>query len=117
MKTGGNTSLSVDTALGRDVTRAPVTIIPVLPLADAGWTLGSGVNTLVGIIVTTYIPTSTPGAVTASVQIQISAIFVITVLVDWRPLVLLSSGLIAAKIGWPLLSCSGGGKCDGAGTF
>ena len=103
----GNTSLSVDTALGIDVTRAPDTMIPVLPLTDAGWTLGSSVNTSVGTRVTSLI-TSTPGAVTVSVQI-----YAITVPEDWRPLVLLSSGLIAAKKVWPLLSCcSGGGQCD-----
>ena len=97
----------MDTALGRDVTRAPVTIIPVLPLADAGWTLGSGVNTLVATRVT-YLITSTPGAVPVSVQIS-----VLTVPVDWRPLVLLPSGLIAPKIEWVLLSSrSGGGQFE-----
>ena len=92
MITEGNTSLSVDTALGHDVTRGPATTTQVLPLADAGWTLGSSVNTSVGTIAIYHI-ISTPGAVTVSVQISVT-----TVPVDWRPLVLLSSVLIGAKI-------------------
>ena len=101
-------ALSVDTALGRDVTRLPVpaSIIPVLPLADAGWAVSS-VNTTVGTNVT-YRHTSTPGAVTITVQRV-----VITLPVDWRPPVhLLASGHIAAKMVWPRISCSGGGQCD-----
>ena len=102
MITGGSTSLSVDTALGPNVTRGPATTTQVLPLAVAGWTVSSGVHTLYEPRVT-YLIISTPGAVTVSVQIS-----VITVPEDWRPLVLLSSGLIAATIGWPLLSCCSG---------
>ena len=88
-----NSSLSVDTALGRDVTRVPANTIPVLPLADPGWTPGSAsVNTLVDTIAT-YLNISTPGAVTVSVQI-----YALTVPVDWRLLVHLSSGHIVTKI-------------------
>ena len=111
-------NINVLHALDRDITRMPA-IMPVLPLADAGWALGSSVNTLVGTIAA-YLNTSTPGAVPASVQI--SAITLLPV--DWRPpvqghyqnipaLVLQSNGLIASKKVWPLLSCcSGGGQCD-----
>ena len=105
----------MDTALGRDVTRLRATTIItmiVLPLSDPGWTVSSSVNTLVATTMATYPPTSMPGAV--SVSRQISAI---TLPVDWGSLVLLSSGQIAAKIGWPLRSCcSGGGQGDDAGT-
>ena len=108
-------NINVLHALDRDITRMPA-IMPVLPLADAGWTLGSGVNTLVGTIAA-YLNTSTPGAVPASVQI--SAITLLPV--DWRPpvqghyqnipaLVLQSNGLIASKKVWPLLSYYSGGR-------
>ena len=101
--------------LDPDITRAPVTTpvlnitTPVLPLAVAGWTLRITVNTLDPISGTYRTIISTPGAVTVSEQIYA----IITVPVDWRPPVLLSSGIIVAKIGWPLLSCcSGGEQCD-----
>ena len=103
MITGGKTSLSVDTALGPNVSRGPATTTQVLPLAVAGWTLGS-VNTL-EVTPATYHLTGTPGAVTVSVQI-----YVIAVPEDWPELF---SGHISPKIGWPLLSCySGGRQCD-----
>ena len=83
----------MDTALGRDVTRVPANTIPVLPLADAGWTPGSAsANTLVDTIAA-YLNISTPGAVTVSVQI-----YALTVPVDCRLLVHLSSGHIVTKI-------------------
>ena len=75
-----NININVLHALDRDITRMPA-IMPVLPLADAGWALGSSVNTLVDTIAT-YRNTSTPGAVPVSVQISAIAI---TVPVDWRP--------------------------------
>ena len=96
------------TAVDRDVSTNWDTILLVLPLADVGWTFDISVNTLVDTIATYLIIISTPGAVTVFVQMV-----AITVPVDWRPLVLLSSGLIAAKILWIYLSwCSGGGQCD-----
>ena len=97
------------TALGCDVTRAPdITIIPELPLTDAGWTLCSAHTSDEQSANSIF--TNNPGAGTVSVQID----GVIFLLEDWRPLVHLSSGLIAAKKGWPHLSCcSGGGQCDG----
>ena len=105
--------LSVDTALDCDVTREfPVTIIiHVLPLAVAGWTPSSAHALDETIIATSYPPISMPGAVTVSVQIA-----AITLPVDWRPLLLLSSGLIAVMIPHPtspiLSCCSGDGQCD-----
>ena len=102
----GSISLSVGTALDRDVTRPPVTT-PILPLADAGWA-GSTVHTLDDTMGTNPI-ISTPGAVTVSEQMA-----AITVLVDCNPIAGHSSGIIVAKIGWPLLSCcSGGEQCNG----
>ena len=82
--------------LDGDVSREPAnnSTIPPLPLAVAGRTQGI-VHTL-DPISATYPRTSTPGAVTVSEQ---NAIFEnVTVLVDWRPLPLLSSGIIAARI-------------------
>ena len=85
----------------------PVTISIVLPLADAGWA-GSTVHTLDDTMGTNPI-ISTPGAVTVSEQMA-----AITVLVDCNPIAGHSSGIIVAKIGWPLLSCcSGGEQCNG----
>ena len=89
--TGDSTSLGVDTALGRDVTRLPVRIITVLPPPDVGWTL-SPVPTADDTKPTYPMLTSTPGAVAVSVQKV-----VITVPVDWCPLMLLSSGHISAE--------------------
>ena len=84
-------TLVILVTLDSDVTRAPAINSRVLPLAVAGWTLCS-VNTHVGTR-ETYLTTSTPGAVTVSVQI-----YALTVPVDCRLLVHLSSGLIVAKI-------------------
>ena len=83
-------NINVLHALDRDITRMPA-IMPVLPLADAGWALGSSVNTLVGTIAA-YLNTSTPGAVPASVQIS-----AITLPVDCRPLLLFSIDHIGAR--------------------
>ena len=58
-------NINVLHALDRDITRMPA-IMPVLPLTDAGWALGSSVNTLV-VTIATYHITSTPGVVTVSV--------------------------------------------------
>ena len=109
-------TLSVDTALDRDVTKVPESInitIQVFPLAGAVRTLSS-VHTQVETI-GTYRNTSMPGTCiigigTVSFSVQIS---VMTVLVDWRPLLVFSSGLKSSTINCPLLSCcSGGGQCD-----
>ena len=94
--------------LDGDVSREPAnnSTIPPLPLAVAGRTQGI-VHTLERTPAT-YALKSTPGAVTVSEQMA-----AITVVVDCNPIAGHSSGIIVAKIGWPLLSCcSGGEQCD-----
>ena len=83
--------LTLKTALDSDVTRVPGTISPVLPLADAGWTLCSA-HTSDEHSATVIRFTDTPGAITVSVQIP-----AITLPVDWRTLMVVPPGRIAAK--------------------
>ena len=78
-----------------------------MPLPDVGWTGSRSFQTL-DDTGDTYPGTSTPGAVTVSVQIIVKA-----VPVEFLALVLLSSRHIDANIGRPLFSCcSGGLDCD-----
>ena len=81
IKTGGNTSLGVDTALGRNGTRVPATVASIiLPLPDAGWAVSS-VQATYGASATYSNIASMPGAITVSGQIS-----PITITVDCRPL-------------------------------
>ena len=99
--------------LDRDVTGDVVTsvIVMVLPLTDRGWTLGTGVHAPPATVcwrMPTHHTIIMPDSVTVSVHI-----FAIAVLVDWRPLVLLSSGLIGANgISKPPTCCSDANHCD-----